>query len=344
VSAPDRHARQVRFAPISTRGQRRIESARALLVGCGALGGHIAQSLVRAGIGELRLVDRDTVEETNLPRQVLFTEVQARLALPKALASVESLAPIGARTVLVPRVAHLDARLLDELGEGVDLVLDGTDNLETRYLLNDWCVARGVPWVYGGVVGASGLVLPVRPGAGACLACAFPTPPPAGTLPTCETAGVIQPAVALVAALQAACALRLLVDPEGTPSKLVEVDAWNLRVRELELPRDPDCRACTRREFPHLADAAGPRAMMFGFLNVFLAAAFLHAGVDAAQVAPLLDERDVTAIIVGPDALRWRDLALSTRELAAFRRTCGASFGSCSFDEPVHDLAALHLT
>ncbi len=260
MSAPDRHARQVRFAPISTRGQRRIESARALLVGCGALGGHIAQSLVRAGIGELRLVDRDTVEETNLPRQVLFTEVQARLALPKALASVESLAPIGARTVLVPRVAHLDARLLDELGEGVDLVLDGTDNLETRYLLNDWCVARGVPWVYGGVVGASGLVLPVRPGTGACLACAFPTPPPAGTLPTCETAGVIQPAVALVAALQAACALRLLVDPEGTPSKLVEVDAWNLRVRELELPRDPDCRACARREFPHLADAAGPRA------------------------------------------------------------------------------------
>jgi adenylyltransferase/sulfurtransferase len=198
MSASGRHARQVRFAPISTRGQARIESARVLLVGCGALGGHLAQSLVRAGIGELRLVDRDTVEETNLPRQVLFTEAQARAAMPKALASVESLAPIGARTLLAPRVAHLDARLLDELGEGVDLVLDGTDNLETRYLLNDWCVARGVPWVYGGVVGASGLVLPVRPGVGACLACAFPAPPPAGTLPTCETAGVIQPAVALV--------------------------------------------------------------------------------------------------------------------------------------------------
>lgn len=260
MSASDRHARQVRFAPISTGGQRRIEAARVLLVGCGALGGHLAQSLVRAGIGELRLVDRDTVEETNLPRQVLFTAAHALAKTPKALASVEALAPIGARTLLAPRVAHLDARLLDELGAGVDLVLDGTDNLETRYLLNDWCVSRGVPWVYGGVVGASGLVLPVRPGRGACLACAFPAPPPAGTLPTCETAGVIQPAVALVAALQAACALRLIVDPEGVPSKLVEVDAWSLRVRELQLPRDPDCRACARREFPHLLDAAGPRA------------------------------------------------------------------------------------
>jgi adenylyltransferase/sulfurtransferase len=250
----------MRFAPISARGQARIEAARVLLVGCGALGGHLAQSLVRAGVGELRLVDRDTVEESNLPRQVLFTAAQARAATPKSLAAVESLAPIGSRTILAPRVAHLDARLLDELGAGVDLVLDGTDNLETRYLLNDWCVSRDVPWVYGGVVGASGLVLPVRPGAGACLACAFPAPPPAGTLPTCETAGVIQPAVALVAALQAACALRLLVDPEGVPSKLVEVDAWSLRVRELQLPRDPECRACARREFLHLADAHGPRA------------------------------------------------------------------------------------
>ena len=240
MSAPERYARQVRFAPISARGQARIEAARVLLVGCGALGGHLAQSLVRAGVGELRLVDRDTVEESNLPRQVLFTAAQARAATPKSLAAVESLAPIGSRTILAPRVAHLDARLLDELGAGVDLVLDGTDNLETRYLLNDWCVSRDVPWVYGGVVGASGLVLPVRPGAGACLACAFPAPPPAGTLP--------------------ACALRLLVDPEGVPSKLVEVDAWSLRVRELQLPRDPECRACARREFLHLADAHGPRA------------------------------------------------------------------------------------
>jgi adenylyltransferase/sulfurtransferase len=339
MSASGRHARQVRFAPISTRGQARIESARVLLVGCGALGGHLAQSLVRAGIGELRLVDRDTVEETNLPRQVLFTEAQARAAMPKALASVESLAPIGARTLLAPRVAHLDARLLDELGEGVDLVLDGTDNLETRYLLNDWCVARGVPWVYGGVVGASGLVLPVRPGVGACLACAFPAPPPAGTLPTCETAGVIQPAVALVAALQAAAALRLVVDPEGTPSKLVEIDAWNLRVRELHLPRDPGCRACARREFPHLSDAAGPRATRLcgrhtvqvrgGAGRVDLLALAARLGGDARVVAAtgslLRFEIDGLRLTVFADA---RALVEGTedeaRALAAYDRWIGA--------------------
>lgn len=255
-----RYLRQTRFAPLGEAGQAKLAEARVLLVGCGALGGHLAQSLVRCGAGTLRIVDRDVVEETNLPRQVLFDEQHALEARPKALAAAETLARIGGTTRVEPRVAHLDAALLDELGDGVSLVLDGTDNLETRYLVNDWCVSRGVPWVYGGVVGASGLVLPVKPGEGACLACAFPAPPPAGTLPTCETAGVVQPAVALVAGLQAAAALRLLVDPAGVPSRLVEIDAWNLRVRELALPRDPQCRCCGQRNFVHLSAELGPRA------------------------------------------------------------------------------------
>lgn len=257
----ERYTRQQRFAGLGSSGQARLTEARVLLVGCGALGGHLAQSFVRCGVGSLVIVDRDVVEETNLPRQVLFDERHAVLRMPKVDAAAETLARIGGGTRVETRAAHLDAELLDELGSGVDLVLDGTDNLETRYLLNDWCVSRAVPWVYGGVVGASGLVLPVRPGVGACLACAFPAPPPAGTLPTCETAGVIQPAVALVAALQAAAALHLLVDPASVPSRLLDIDAWSLRVRELALPRDPQCRTCVQHEYRYLAQERGPRAV-----------------------------------------------------------------------------------
>lgn len=256
---PDRFARQVRFAPLGPEGQGRLERARVLLVGCGALGGVAAQILVRAGVGALRLVDRDVVEPSNLPRQVLFEDRHARAGTPKALAAAETLARSGGPTRIEALVAHVDARNLPELARDADLVLDGTDNLATRYLVNDECVRAGRPWVYAGVVGASGLVLAVVPGSGPCLRCLFPDPPPAGSLPTCATAGVLLPAVGAVASMQAGLALRLLASPADLAPALVELDAWEGTVRRLEAARDPDCPACVRRRFAFL-ESPPPRS------------------------------------------------------------------------------------
>jgi adenylyltransferase/sulfurtransferase len=251
-----RFDRQVRFAPLGAAGQARLERAHVLLVGCGALGGSLAQTLVRCGVGALTLADRDVVELSNLPRQVLFEE--RHLGRPKAEAARETLARIGGPTRVEARAVHVDADNLEDLARDCDLLLDGTDNLATRYLVNDLCVERGLPWVYGGVVGACGLVLPVVPGRGACLRCLFPDPAPPGSLPTCDTAGVILPAVAAVAAFQAGAALHLLAADERaraayTPS-LLDVDAWGTQARRLPAPRDPDCPCCARREFPFLLE------------------------------------------------------------------------------------------
>lgn len=256
-----RFERQTRFAPLGRAGQERLESARVLIVGCGALGGALAQSLSRSGVGELVLVDRDLVEESNLPRQVLFDENHAREATPKVLAAAQTLSRIGGPTRLVTHAVHFDEQNAEELAEGCALVLDGTDNLATRYLVNDLCVASARPWIYAGVVGAGGLVLPVLPGRGPCLRCLFPEPAPAGTLETCESAGVLQPAVALVAALEAGLALRILAADANLVPELFELDAWEPRLRTLSVTRDPECPCCARGEFPFLEDAAPHRAV-----------------------------------------------------------------------------------
>jgi len=252
MNTPDRFDRQVRFAGLGPEGQRRLGEARVLLVGCGALGGVLAQELARMGVGLLRLVDRDIVELSNLPRQVLFEERHAESGHPKVEAARETLERIGGPTRIETHAVHVGAENITELAEGVDLVLDGTDNLSTRYLINDLCVSRELPWVYGGVVGASGLVLGVRPGQGACLRCLFPEPPPAGSLPTCDSAGVILPAVAAVASLQAGIGARLLVDPAGCTSRLQSIDVWEPEVHRLNAPRDPACPCCGERRFEFL--------------------------------------------------------------------------------------------
>ena len=258
-----RFERQTRFAPLGPEGQARLQEARALLVGCGALGGVLAQTLTRSGLGALVLVDRDIVEETNLPRQVLFEDRHARAGALKVEAARETLERIGGPTRFEAHAAHLDADNVAELAAGCDLVLDGTDNLATRYLLNDYCVESETPWVYGGVVGSGGLVLAILPGRGPCLRCLFPEPPPAGSLATCDTAGVLLPAVAAVAALQAGLALRLLAagpGDAGPEPALIEVDAWNGEARRVPIGRSPGCPCCGAREFPFLREPPGRRA------------------------------------------------------------------------------------
>lgn len=252
--SPSRFDRQTRFAPLGREGQDRLERSSVLLVGCGALGGSLAQTFVRSGVGRLVLVDRDIVDVTNLPRQVLFEE--RHVGAPKVDAARETLARIGGPTKVATHAAHLDGDNLPQLAEGCDLILDGTDNLATRYLINDFAVDRGVPWIYGGVVGASGLVMPVLPGRGACLRCIFPEPAPPGSLPTCDTAGVLLPAVAAIAAVQAGVALRLLGANERERASLepalVEIDVWNLETRQVSAERDPKCPCCGERDFVYL--------------------------------------------------------------------------------------------
>lgn len=259
-----RFDRQVLFAPLGPQGQQRLAKRRVLLVGCGALGSSLAQSLVRSGVGTLVLVDRDVVEETNLPRQVLFEERHAREGALKAQATREALARIGGPTRIEAHAEHLDADNIEELAAGCDLVLDGTDNLGTRYLLNDWAVREGVPWVYGGVVGSGGIALAVLPGRGPCLRCLFPDPPPAGALETCDTAGVLQPAVAAIAGFQAGLALRILaaVHPAecDLEPRVIELDVWRGEARALALARRPDCPCCAERAFPFLEEPLGRRA------------------------------------------------------------------------------------
>ena len=261
-----RFDRQARFAPLGRAGQERLESRSVLVVGCGALGGSLAQTLTRCGVGRLVIVDRDVVDETNLPRQVLFEERHAAAGVPKVEAARDTLARIGGPTEIVGHALHLDADNVAELAQGCDLVLDGTDNLATRYLLNDFCVERELSWIYAGVVGAGGLVLPVfapldRPGA--CLRCLFPDPPPPGTLPTCETAGVVLPAVSAVAALESALALRWLTgtDEERRAFEpyLTQLDLWSGETLRLEATRQPACPCCVGREFPFL-DAPAARS------------------------------------------------------------------------------------
>lgn len=251
----DRHIRQIRLPQIGEAGQARLAAARVVIVGVGATGSHLAETLGRAGVGFLRLLDRDVVEESNLQRQALFTDDDARAVRPKAEAAAEALRRIDPGLRIEPVVADLIADDADALLGGVELVLDGTDNFGTRFVLNDWCVRAGIPFVYAGVVGVEGQVLSVVPG-GPCLRCYVSEPPPPGSLPTCDTAGVLGTAVNLVAALAATEALKLLLgsDP-GAVGRVFVVDAWDGAVRHLHLPVEPACPCCQGHRFPFLDEA-----------------------------------------------------------------------------------------
>ncbi|GIW99991.1 MAG: molybdopterin biosynthesis protein MoeB [Pirellulaceae bacterium] len=251
--ADHRYARQIRFAPLGEAGQRLLRQSRVLLCGCGALGTAIAERLARSGVGALRIVDRDWVEWSNLQRQCLFTERDAAESIPKAVAAAAALQAINSEVDVDPRVEDISYRNLPALAEGCDLILDGTDNFETRFLLNDYAVSQDIAWVHGGCLGAAGQVLGIIPGKTACFRCLIPDPPPAGSVETCDTAGVLAPAVGVVANWQAALALKIL-SGHGSEldSQLVIIDTWNVESRKLALPRNPNCPCCGQRRFPFL--------------------------------------------------------------------------------------------
>lgn len=252
--AESRYTRQSRFAPLGPEGQDRIRGASVALVGCGALGTVAAEILTRAGVGRLRIIDRDFVEWSNLQRQFLFTEADAAEALPKAMAAVRRLAQINSEVDLEPVVADLTPASADELLEDARLIIDATDNFETRFLINDYAVREGVPWIYSAAVGSYGLKLAIVPGRTACLRCVYPDPPQ-GAQPTCETEGVLAPITSAIASLACGDALKILArGPGSVTTLLTTVDVWSGVIRQTAPPaRDPACPCCGERDFVHLA-------------------------------------------------------------------------------------------
>jgi len=257
MGAPRFFDRQRRFAPIGEKGQTELRRARAAIVGLGALGSVMAERLTRAGVGHLALIDRDFVEESNLGTQALYTLQDAEELLPKAVAAEAHLREIHPAIAVAGIVADLNPENAEELLGGVDLVLDGTDNFETRMLINDVCLKHEIPWVYCAVVEGYGQTMTIVPQKTACLRCLYPEPPKPGTLPTCETGGLINPISGALAAFSAAEALKLIVGSGRINSDLLYVDIWEGRWRRFPVERPPDCTACVHRRFEHLEAKRG---------------------------------------------------------------------------------------
>jgi molybdopterin/thiamine biosynthesis adenylyltransferase len=255
----------VLFPGIGREGQQKLAAARIALVGCGATGSALASLLARAGVGSIRIIDRDYVEPSNLQRQSLFDEADAVQSLPKAIAAARKISAFNSQIVIEPVVADLVPANIESRLEGVQLVLDGTDNFETRYLINDFAVKTSVPWIYTAAVGSYGITLNVLPGKTACLACVFPDPP-RGAFETCETAGILNSAVNLAASISATEAIKLIVGADQQLRRtLLSFDLWrNERAEVAAAKPRPGCRACGEHDFIHLAGEGRPHITLCG--------------------------------------------------------------------------------
>lgn len=292
-SLQEKYSRQILFAGIGPEGQTRLLASRVAIVGCGAIGAAAANLLARAGVGYLRIIDRDFVEPSNLQRQTLFDESDALNALPKAVAAERKLRSINSSVAVEGVVADLSPPNAEALLSGVDLLLDGTDNFETRFLLNDVAVKSARPWIYAAAVASYGLTMTIRPGETACLACLLGSGGAAqGLEETCDTIGVLGPIVNLIASLEAAEALKLLSGhPEVLHERLLSCDVWTGRMQSIGVGRNPQCRACARRDFTYLAGEAQPHITMCGrdSVQIHERARVLDLGVLEARLKPLVE-------------------------------------------------------
>ncbi len=286
----ERYSRQILFREIGKAGQEMLLVSRVLLVGCGALGAAHAEMLARAGVGKLRIVDRDFVELTNLQRQTLFKEFDAAERLPKAIAAKTRIAEINSDVQVEAIIADVNNSNIESLIDGCDLVLDGTDNFQVRYLLNDACVKHNVTWIYGAAVSSYGTTMTIIPGETPCLRCIFDEMPDAGSSPTCDTAGVIMPIIATVSATQVAEALKILVgDTALLHGSLMQFDVWANDRQRIKLGEpNPDCKTCGQRIFEFLdADAQEFSAVLCG-RNAVQIAPPRPTELDLAQLADKL--------------------------------------------------------
>ena len=254
-----RYSRQILFRQIGAEGQEKLSNSRVLLVGCGALGASHAEMLARAGVGQIKIVDRDFVEFTNLQRQTLFSESDAKERLPKAIAARNRIARINSEIEVEPFVADVNRSNVENLIENCDLILDGTDNFQTRYLVNDACVKHSKTWIYGAAVSAYGATMTVVPNETPCLRCIFEEMPSAASAPTCDTAGVIMPIIAAVSAVQVAEAIKFLTGNfDKMHRSLMQIDVWENDWRKIKLGQpNEDCETCAKRNFSFLEDEIG---------------------------------------------------------------------------------------
>jgi len=284
----ERYSRQILFAGIGPEGQRKLGSASAAVVGCGATGSALVSLLARAGVGRMRIIDRDYVEASNLQRQSLFDEADASELLPKAVAAARKISAFNSAIVIEPQVADLTPANIDTLLEEVPLILDGTDNFETRYLINDFAVKHSRTWIYTAAVGSYGVTMNIVPGETACLACLFPDPPQ-GMVETCENAGIVNSAAHLSASLAATEAIKILVGERRQLRRtLLSFDVWSNQRAEVRADRPRlGCRACDRHEFPHLAGEGRPHITLCGRNSVQIHER--HRPVNLARMSELLE-------------------------------------------------------
>ncbi|MCG8405009.1 MAG: ThiF family adenylyltransferase [Phycisphaerales bacterium] len=283
-----RYSRQILYKHIGETGQQMLGAARVTLIGCGALGTVLANTLVRAGVGFLRIVDRDFVELNNLQRQVLFDEQDVTDGTPKAVAAARQLARINSGMTVEPVVADVHSGNIESFLDSAQLILDGTDNFETRYLINDAAVKHGLPWIYGACVGDEGMVMPILPGRTPCLRCVFSEPPPPGTGQTCDTAGVLGPIVQIVASLQIVEAFKILTGQvDALNRNLVQISVWTGQYHSFEMQRAFDqgnCPCCKGGVYDYLSGEQAGHAVSL-------------CGRDAVQVRPASDSKiDLNAI------------------------------------------------
>jgi len=287
----ERYARQIMFPGLGIEGQRRLLASNVVIIGCGALGSVTASNLVRAGVGKVTIVDRDYVELNNLARQTLFDEDDIARNLPKAIAAAQKLARINSTVEITPVVADVNPGNIERLISPVDLVLDGTDNFETRYLINDTCVKLGKPWIYAGVIASYGMTMNIIPGETPCLRCIFLEPPAPGTAPTCDTAGVLGTIVSVVASLQSTEAMKLLVGArEKLNPGLMHVDVWNNTFLQHSAGTPAaDCPACGHHNFEFLLAKEGIRTTVLCGQDAIQVASLTSVQLDLAALAKRLE-------------------------------------------------------
>lgn len=299
-----RYARQIIYPGLGEAGQCKLLSSTVVVVGCGATGTVIANHLARAGVGRLRIVDRDFIELNNLQRQLLFDENDIARRLPKAEAARRKLAAINSQIEIEGIVADVNPDNVLELLQGADLVMDGSDNFETRFLVNDACVKLGIPWVYSGVIASYGMSMTILPGETACLRCLLGQMPAPGTAPTCDTAGVLGPSVAVVASIAAGEALKLLAGFGELNHGLLNYDLLDNILDSFEVPRRPDCPTCGRQDYEFLHAERGTRTVtLCGRNAVQISLAGQHA-LDLAELAGRLRESGVAGVVANPYLLR----------------------------------------
>ena len=289
-----KYSRQILFAPLGEQGQDRLLASSAVVAGCGAIGAAAANLLVRAGVGRIRVIDRDFVESSNLQRQTLFDEADARDAMPKAVAAERKLRAINSSVAVEGVVADINPRNAEELLAGFDLILDGTDNFQTRFLVNDFGVKSSMPWIYAAAVASYGLTMVIRPGITACLACLLSADGnPMALEDTCDTVGVLGPIVNLVASVEVAEAVKLLSGCEqALHGRLISCDVWSGRFQSVRVARNPKCRVCAGREFAHLDGEAQPHITMCGrdSVQIHERGRTLDLGVLKSRLAPTVDD------------------------------------------------------